>query len=75
MSENQTQANSVISISPTRDLEITEIVVIGNVKDKQQNTISSGSVVHLNPSEIEALGMQNIQPLADKYYAAEQTES
>lgn len=69
MSENtENETPQYISLGEGKNLEITRVEVVGNLRDNDGNLIGDGNyAINLNAQEVASLGMTNIQSLADKF--------
>ena len=52
-------------------LEVTRVEVVGNLYDESGAPLGDGNyAVNLNAEQVLALGIANIQPIADKFHAS-----
>lgn len=50
-------------------LEVTRVEVVGNLYDENGDTLGDGNyAVNLNAEQVLALGISNIQPIADRFH-------
>lgn len=66
MSENQNR----LKLSEGVYLEVTRVEVVGNLYDESGASLGDGNyAINLDAEQVLALGIANIQPIADKFNA------
>lgn len=73
--ENQNEAQGAnanrLKIGEGIYLEVTRVEVVGNLYDESGDTLGDGNyAVNLDAEQVLALGIANIQPIADRFHAS-----
>ena len=73
--ENQNEAQGAdananrLKIGEGVYLEVTRVEVVGNLYDENGDTLGDGNyAVNLDAEQVLALGISNIQPIADRFH-------